>query len=214
MQGRGDAILRHGPERPAAARVVDVDEDRDDQTQGQSQHHGPPHGQERTAELIDAGGERGHAPLLFTEDKEGQALQEDRRSHRQQQRNFFALEAPHDGSEQEHFHDDADRTDPDKGGEQRDEIGKSEDDLQVIDDEPAEHVELAVGEVHHVHDAEDDREAQGYERIGHAHDEAVHENLGHAIAKAVLAVKLCSRRVRIPEQTRRAAPRWRGTAHP
>ena len=73
--------------------------------------------------------------------------------------------------------------DSEKGGEQRDDIGQAEDDLEVIDDEAADHVELTVGEIDHVHDAEDDRQTQRDKRIGHADDEAIHQDLGHAIAK-------------------------------
>ena len=38
----------------------------------------------------------------------------------------------------------------------------------------AEHEQLAVGEVHHVHDAEDQRQAGGDQRQDHAGDDAVH----------------------------------------
>ena len=38
----------------------------------------------------------------------------------------------------------------------------------------AEHEQFAVGEVHHVHDAEDQREAGSHQRQDHARDEAVH----------------------------------------
>ncbi len=37
----------------------------------------------------------------------------------------------------------------------------------------AEHEQLAVGEVHHVHDAEDQRQARGDQRQDHAGDDAV-----------------------------------------
>jgi hypothetical protein len=48
---------------------------------------------------------------------------------------------------------------------------------QRVQEERAQHVQLAVGEVHHAHDPEDQGEADAHQRIAAADDEAVDEVL-------------------------------------
>ena len=59
---------------------------------------------------------------------------------------------------------DADQRQPETSG------GGEDDDADI----GAEHEQFAVGEVHHVHDAEDQRQPGGDQRQDHAGDDAVH----------------------------------------
>ena len=61
----------------------------------------------------------------------------------------------------------------------------------------AEAVELAVGEVHHPHDAEDQRQPDAQQRIGAAQDEGVEAMLKELVHRAFLPLPISSNGERV-----------------
>src|SRR5262249_46179992 len=79
--------------------------------------------------------------------------------------------------------DDAREPDGEDGQPERCEVVEAEERVDVVRDVPAEHVELAVGEVDDLEDREDEREAEGDQDVDHRQAEAVEQRLDQQLER-------------------------------
>ena len=73
----------------------------------------------------------------------------------------------------------ADDEQRERAGDQGDEVVQAEDRVDIVHDEAADHVHLAVGEVQEAHDGEDQGEAEGDQGVVRGEHDAVDDDLLH-----------------------------------
>ena len=109
-------------------------------------------------------------------------------AHRPQQRDLDQRAEQRAGDDGNHQPEE--EIEPERGGDEIDGVG-------------AEGVELAVGEIHHPHDAENQRQADAEQRVGSAEDDGVHEVLEELVHEPVTVLsRACSQAWRGPAALR------------
>ena len=174
--------------------------------------------------------ERARRHLVGPEEDEGGVLQEQRQAEGEDDRVLLGTVHAHgvDRPQQSALHRDAEHRDARHGDRQSEHGRQCDGDReqlhrtggQRVERVAAEHVELAVGEVHHPHDAEHHGQSERDERIDQAEDQAV-DDLGedvvvHGTVSRGCACPLRHRQVGLPAGARppandrgRVAPRPR-----
>ena len=167
---RHDPVLRGRADPDAVLPVAQEEVEGADDGRGEHRRDDPvpgvlevEEGEVSRERLLDAAG--GGAPLperVFLEHERDAEGGEDR----------LERIAPDERPERRHLEHRAEDRDHHRGDEQRQpEVARGRD--RDGPDEAAQHDEVAVGEVDHVHDAEDERQARGHQGQDHAVDDAV-----------------------------------------
>ena len=138
-----------------------------------------------------------HAALLLAEQEQDRGVEEIGDAGGEQHGALLALAAPDDGAEEEALDQRAEDGERQRRGEERDDERQLHQPVDFVGDEAAEHVHLPVREIEHVHQREDQRQAERDQRILRAEVEPVGDDLFHrCVLRAVIATAAKRRELR------------------
>src|SRR5262249_32417695 len=121
----------------------------------------------------------GYAALLLAEQQEDDRIEKEGDGGREQHGALLAQAAPDDRPKQEFLDQRTDRCQRDARREQGEHEGQAELAIDPIGNETAQHIHLSMGEIQHVHQGADEREAKRNQSILRAKIEPVGDDLFH-----------------------------------